>query len=80
MLIYFWYSNFVINVPIYGAISTANVSPSLRYSLGSKLLPTPAGVPVNIMVPGNNVVPWERKDTIFETGKIKSLLSVRTGN
>ncbi|PQE33693.1 PAF acetylhydrolase family protein [Rutstroemia sp. NJR-2017a WRK4] len=66
--------------PEVGEISTANVSPSLKYSLGSKLLPTPAGVPVKMIVPGNNVVPWDRNDTIFETEKIKSLRSVRTEN
>lgn len=64
----------VISVPICGKISTANESPSRRYSLGVKLFPTPAGVPVKMMVPGRRLVPCERKDTIFGTEKIKSLM------
>jgi hypothetical protein len=67
------FTNFVVRVPIDGNISTENSSPSCRYSFGSKLCPTPAGVPVRIMVPGFKVVPWEQKLTIFGTEKIKSL-------
>lgn len=75
-MLYFWFSNFVTSVPMYGKISTANSSPSRKYSLGSYPNPTPAGVPVRMMVPGRSVVPCERKETIFGTEKMRSLLAV----
>jgi hypothetical protein len=73
-MLYFWFSNFVTSVPMWGKISTANSSPSLRYSFGENEKPTPAGVPVRIIVPGRRVVPCERKDTTFGTEKIRSLV------
>jgi hypothetical protein len=63
----------VVIVPIYGKISTANSSPSLKYSLGSNEKPTPAGVPVKIIVPGWRVVPFDRKEMICGTEKMRSL-------
>lgn len=42
-------------------------------SVGCLIPPTPAGVPVMMMVPGRSVVPFERKLTILLTEKIRSL-------
>lgn len=58
---------------MYGCTSTANSSPSRRYSCGFFPAPTPAGVPVMMTVPAGSVVPCERKLTIFGISKIKSL-------
>lgn len=69
-------TNLVVNVPIPGRISTENSSPSRRYSFGEKPWPTPAGVPVKMIVPALSVVPCERKLTILGTEKIKSLRSM----
>ena len=63
-MLYFWFSNLVTSVPMCGSISTANSSVSLRYSLGEKANPTPAGVPVKMMVPGCSVVPCDKNETI----------------
>ena len=72
-LFYFWFSNLVTSVPICGNISTANSSDSLRYSLGENEIPTPAGVPVKMIVPGCKVVPCDKNETIWGTEKIRSL-------
>lgn len=50
-----------------------NSSPSLSDTGGFLVNPTPAGVPVSIIVPGGNVVPCDMKDTSFGTENIRSL-------
>lgn len=78
-VIYFSASNLVTSVPMCGRISTANSSPSLRNSLGVYPKPTPAGVPVKIIVPGGSVVPCDKKETIFGTEKTRSLNKSQQG-
>jgi hypothetical protein len=63
----------LINVPTPCETSTRNSSPSFNKFLGSDDHPTPAGVPVRMMVPGLSVVPCERNETILGTVKIRSL-------
>lgn len=62
------------SVPTPPLTSTANSSPSLKYSFGSYPKPTPAGVPVKMMVPGSSVVLRERNEMHFGTEKIRSLI------
>jgi hypothetical protein len=70
---YFSSTTLLISVPTPCETSTRNSSPSCSKFLGSDDHPTPAGVPVRMMVPGLRVVPCDRNDTIFGTVKIKSL-------
>lgn len=65
-------TNPLTNVPTPGKTSTPKTSPSTNHSCGLRANPTPAGVPVNMTVPGINVVPPLRKLTSSPTPKIKS--------
>jgi hypothetical protein len=50
-------SKMFMSVPIYGRISTVNLSPGLRVIFGFLLTPMLAGVSVIITVPAGRVVP-----------------------
>ena len=76
LVIHYWFSNFVINVPTCGCNTTANSSPTFKNSLGFFAAPTPGGVPVRMMVPAGRVVPCERKLISWGTLKIRSLHSI----
>jgi len=67
------FTNLLTSVPIYGRISTANSSPSLTDTLGVLPTPTPAGVPVRMIVPAGSVVPVDRKLMSLGMLKIESL-------
>ena len=56
-----------------GIISTANSSPALIVTFGFRTMPTPAGVPVMINVPGGSVVLCDKKLTSLGMLKIRSL-------
>merc|ERR1711972_622142 len=54
------------------SIATVTVSPGFRCLGGLREKPTPSGVPVSMIVPGNKVVPSERNDIICGTENIIS--------
>ena len=58
---------------MYGKISTANSSPALTDTGGLRLIPTPAGVPVKIIVPACRVVLCDRKLMSLGMLKMRSL-------
>ena len=53
------------------SIATVTISPGLRYLGGSRVNPTPSGVPVKITVPGSRVVPSDKNAMISATCPIK---------
>lgn len=69
----FSFSKMLVSVPMCGRISTANSSRCLRASFGVLPIPTPAGVPVTMTVPGGRVVPCDSQLIIFGTEKMRSL-------
>lgn len=50
---------------------TSKTSPSLRNVIGLSKVPTPAGVPVRIILPLSSVVPCERNEMILATEKTR---------
>ena len=52
------------------SISQRTRSPSARYLGGSKPMPTPAGVPIAMIVPALSVIPWDSSEMTSATPKI----------
>lgn len=48
----------------------ATTSPGCSHSGGSKPMPTPAGVPMEMIVPGRSVMPWLSSAITYGTWKI----------
>ena len=59
-------STLFVQVPTFSRL-TSTTSPSFIHSLGFRPIPTPEGVPVNIMSPGSSVVPRLRKEIVCLT-------------
>ena len=74
MMTAFGYYLIVLVILPIPSISQVTVSPGFKKFGGTKPMPTPAGVPVAIMVPAFSVIPCDNSEIMCAISKISRLV------